>query len=269
MSPLKCIRYVHLDTVDLLETLPPRQRRKYRRHWRERNWAARNDDSSTTVGRGSFSCSNIIPSNPNIPNISGLRQTTQKGCCAVFSPPTCTKSGGKKGGKNCQLPNLDFPPASIGGTPATSWPQLQPHHLPHQHTTCHSFSCRRVLPPPFPQAPFFRVSRHGSCHDFHSCSSFLEQLQHLDRRPEQIRQDLPQRPDDSEQRNARTKMPFGKLQSQLPFSRLRGLRHSTASRQRQLSIANRVAQHRRTAPRAQHYPFHVWTNGTLIVSISS
>lgn len=195
MSPLKCIRYVHLDTVDLLETLPPRQRRKYRRHWRERNWAARNDDSSTTVGRGSFSCSNIIPSSPNIPNISGLRQTTQTGCCAVFSPPTCTKSGGKK---NCQLPNLDFPPTSIGGTPATYWLQLQPHHLPHQHTTCHSFSCRRVLPPPFPQAPFFRVSRHGSCHDFHSCSSFLEQLQHLDRRPEQIRQDLPQRRDDSE-----------------------------------------------------------------------
>lgn len=188
MSPLKCIRYVHLDTVDLLETLPPRQRRKYRRHWRERNWAARNDYSSTTVGRGSFSCSNIIPSNPNIPNISGLRQTTQTGCCAVFSPPTCTKGGGKKGGKNCQLPNLDFPPTSIGGTPATSWPQLQPHHLPH-HTTRHSFSCRRVLPPPFPQAPFFRVSRRGSCHDFHSCSSFLEQLQHLDRRPEQIRQD--------------------------------------------------------------------------------
>lgn len=143
MSPLKCIRYVHLDTVDLLETLPPRQRRKYRRHWRERNWAARNDDSSTTVGRGSFSCSNIIPSNPNIPNISGLRQTTQTGCCAVFSPPTC------------QLPNLDFPPTSIGGTPATSWPQLQPHHLPHQHTTCHSSvagACFRHL---FPKPHFF------------------------------------------------------------------------------------------------------------------
>lgn len=123
----------------------PRQRREYRR-------PARNDD--TDDGRKRFV--SMLKHSPVEPKHTKYHWSTtddaNRTLSCLFSPHFHSIVMERNvRTKSCQLPNLDIPPTSIGGTLATSRPQLQPHH-----------------PPPFPQAPFFRVSRRGSRHDFHS-----------------------------------------------------------------------------------------------------
>lgn len=171
MSQPRCIRHVHLEMTNLptlLEMLPPGRGANIDDAGRDKlpmPWSAcavRNDDSPT-VGKVPF-----LSKNPPVEQKQDQshQSTLDDVVFSVYPLISPVKQRKVRKLPTAQLGHLTH--CHWRGTGHTPTP---PSATPLCHIPCHSQL--QVLPPPFPQAPFCSRLRRGSCHDFHSDSSFL------------------------------------------------------------------------------------------------